>query len=55
MLKMSTIKDNCFPAMYQRGKALFDKKAYKSFLVEDYLEDDKEYQCPGEGKRRQMV
>ena len=43
MLKISTIKDNCFPAMYQRGKALFDKKSpIRVFLVEDYLEDDKE-------------
>lgn len=49
MLKISTIKDNCFPAMYQRGKALFDKKAYKSFLVEDYLEDDKEVSAQVKG------
>ena len=42
MLKISTVKENCFPAMYQRGKQIAEEKAYKSFLIEEISEDTKE-------------
>ena len=53
MLKISTIKENCFPAMYQRGKLLAEKKAYKSFLIEEGAEGIKEVsaQVKGSGSK----
>lgn len=53
MLKISTIKENCFPAMYQRGKLLAEKKGYKSFLIEEGAEGIKEVsaQVKGSGSK----
>ena len=53
MLKISTVKENCFPAMYQRGKRIAEEKAYKSFLIEEISEDTKEVsaQVKGSGSK----
>lgn len=37
MLKISTIKENCFPAIYHRGREIFEKDGYRSFLEEENI------------------
>lgn len=53
MLKISTIKENCYDSIYQRGKQLFEEGGYRSYLEERGTYDTTEIsaQVKGSGKK----